>query len=88
MTEDLGADEQDVRKWIRGVGTPDYMAPEHFQGKTDRRSDVYQFGLIAGELLQGRFPLPIPNDRYWILPIQWSKIAYYPYTLQRPSLIR
>ena len=36
------------------LGTPNYMAPELFQGKAaDARSDLYSFGLILCEMLAG-----------------------------------
>ncbi|MGE0489308.1 MAG: serine/threonine-protein kinase [Vulcanimicrobiota bacterium] len=36
------------------VGTPDYMSPEHIQGKPDARSDIYCLGLILYEMLTGQ----------------------------------
>ncbi|MCA9791179.1 MAG: serine/threonine protein kinase [Candidatus Eremiobacteraeota bacterium] len=36
------------------VGTPEYMSPEHIQGKPDARSDIYCLGLILYEMLTGQ----------------------------------
>ena len=36
------------------VGTPHYMAPEHFRGFTEPRSDQYALGVVLVELLSGR----------------------------------
>jgi eukaryotic-like serine/threonine-protein kinase len=40
------------------IGTPAYMAPEHATGdvNTDHRADVYAWGVLAYELLQGAHP--------------------------------
>ncbi len=39
------------------AGTPGYMSPESWDGKVDRRSDIYAFGVLLYRLLAGRMPL-------------------------------
>jgi len=38
------------------LGTPTYMAPEHFQNRHTEKSDQYTFAIVAYELLCGRVP--------------------------------
>lgn len=38
------------------LGTPEYMAPEQFEGKSDLRSDLYATGVILYEMLTGFSP--------------------------------
>jgi serine/threonine protein kinase len=37
-------------------GSPVYMAPEHFDGKPEQRSDLYALGIILYQLLVGHVP--------------------------------
>ena len=40
----------------RKAGSLEYMAPEQFDGESDEKTDIYQFGLVAYELLTGKYP--------------------------------
>ncbi len=39
-----------------GLGTPDYMAPEQWIGKTTAQSDLYSLGVVLYEMITGHCP--------------------------------
>jgi len=39
-----------------GIGTPEYMAPEQWQGNTSTQSDLYSLGVLLYEMITGRKP--------------------------------
>ncbi len=43
------------------IGTPPYMAPEHFEGKTTFASDIYSIGVIFYQMLTAQLPYYDPN---------------------------
>lgn len=45
------------------IGSPPYMAPEHFQGKATLQSDIYSMGVLMYECLTGKLPFFDKNPR-------------------------
>ena len=43
------------------IGSPPYMAPEHFQGRATFASDVYSIGVMMYEMVTGVLPFFDPN---------------------------
>jgi len=45
------------------IGSPPYMAPEHFQGKATLQSDIYSFGILMYEVLTNKLPFYDKNPK-------------------------
>jgi eukaryotic-like serine/threonine-protein kinase len=61
-------DKQEQKLTQQGtvLGTPPYMSPEQFTGKSiDARSDIYSIGMIAYEMLSGRLPFSANTPWEW-----------------------
>ena len=43
------------------IGSPPYMAPEHFQGRAVLASDIYSVGVMLYQMLTGTLPYFSPN---------------------------
>jgi eukaryotic-like serine/threonine-protein kinase len=58
IAKQMGAEARSVTRVGTVMGTPEYMAPEQFEGETAVPSiDVYALGVMLYELLTGRVPL-------------------------------
>jgi len=49
-------------------GTPEYMAPEQWEGKAERRSDIYAFGVMLYELFCGCRPFKAESRIALLVP--------------------
>lgn len=59
---DVGARRITFANFSNTMGTPDYISPEHVEGKPgDARSDLYALGVMLYEMLTGRVPFDGPN---------------------------
>lgn len=45
------------------IGSPPYMAPEHFSGRTVWQSDIYSMGVLMYECVTGKLPFFDPNPQ-------------------------
>ncbi|RLF43585.1 MAG: hypothetical protein DRN29_09885, partial [Thermoplasmata archaeon] len=59
-----GAKEGSLSLFGGGAGTPEYMAPEQFEGKADFSSDIYSFGVMLFEMVCGRRPFVMPDNMH------------------------
>ena len=66
------------------IGTPPYMAPEHFEGKTVFASDMYSIGVIFYEMLTGNLPYYDPNPS--ILKKKLLEESFTPPRVLTPSI--
>jgi len=59
-----GVKEGSVSFLGKGPGTPEYMAPEQFEGRADFSSDIYSFGVMLFEMVCGRRPFVMPDGMH------------------------
>jgi len=59
-----GVKEGSVSLLGGGVGTPEYMAPEQFEGRADFSSDIYSFGVMLFEMVCGKRPFVMPEEMH------------------------
>jgi serine/threonine-protein kinase len=79
------AHEQKLTQQGTVLGTPPYMSPEQFTGKSlDRRSDVYSLGVMVYEMLTGK--LPFEAETPWQWATQHMTAQPTPFEVAAPQL--
>jgi tRNA A-37 threonylcarbamoyl transferase component Bud32 len=72
------------------LGTPPYMSPEQFSGKTlDLRSDIYSLGIMAFEMLTGHLPFDAKTPWEWAtkhLTASPTPFEAYPHAVNIPQI--
>ena len=58
------------------AGTPSYMSPEAFEGKIQRRSDIWSVGIIYYLYCFGKFPFISDNEKELFYKIKNEQIDY------------
>ncbi|MCB9705877.1 MAG: serine/threonine protein kinase [Myxococcales bacterium] len=70
------------------LGTPHYMAPEHFAGQADERGDVFAFSVVLWEALYGERPFAGDNVMALIYAITKGTIREPPRGRRVPRWLR
>ncbi|MEM1008101.1 MAG: serine/threonine-protein kinase [Myxococcota bacterium] len=66
------------------LGTPDYMSPEQIQAKSvDHRSDLYSFGVMLHEMLQGLRPFLNDQSTDGIYAVLYAHVQSAPPALHK-----
>jgi predicted Ser/Thr protein kinase len=56
MVREADEPDQELTSSRSYVGTPEYMAPEYFDGRVEPRSDIYSLGVVLYLAVTGRLP--------------------------------
>ena len=77
----IEAAEVDLTRTSLGDGILAYMSPEHFEGRADRRSDIFSVGIVFYEFLSFRLPF----SRAQIGQVPGASWAEIPQPLDQPD---
>jgi serine/threonine protein kinase/Flp pilus assembly protein TadD len=56
LARSLDSDETWITRGGEFIGTPDFMAPEQFSGRSSVETDVYALGLVIFTMVKGKLP--------------------------------